>query len=302
MSDVDPHASFYTIGIIPGLNFRFVLARDRQVATEVATLQGASPQVSSLLGECLLGAFLLASHATKDLIETVSLHLEFSGPPRRVIAFARAAGALRATVAEPGARWDGFAWTEAENAILRVNRWHRDRGRPLYSSTVPLREVPLARNLEDYLGRSDQIQSFIRIDASAPPDGSGSELFAYMFQALPGATADQVDEALELIDGRNAPELVREMLDGAGEQRQVPGTEHHFHSVQMLRSGSFFAYCDCSAGRVQQVLYLMGRREVDRIMAEHGRIHVECEFCRRAYDFFPNDVELIFDDTGPAGR
>jgi molecular chaperone Hsp33 len=43
--------------------------------------------------------------------------------------------------------------------------------------------------------------------------------------------------------------------------------------------------CGCSEARVTHALLLIGRAEVEQVLAEQGRIEVACEFCNRKYSF-----------------
>jgi molecular chaperone Hsp33 len=43
--------------------------------------------------------------------------------------------------------------------------------------------------------------------------------------------------------------------------------------------------CGCSETRVANALLLIGRAEVEEVLAEQGRIEVACEFCNRKYVF-----------------
>ena len=45
------------------------------------------------------------------------------------------------------------------------------------------------------------------------------------------------------------------------------------------------------------MLRMLGREEVDSIIAEHGNMEVHCEFCNQRYDFDPVDIEQVFADT-----
>jgi len=54
--------------------------------------------------------------------------------------------------------------------------------------------------------------------------------------------------------------------------------------------------CQCSESRIGRALRLIGRGEVDDILAEQGVIEVTCEFCNRRYTLGPQDVHALFGD------
>ena len=52
--------------------------------------------------------------------------------------------------------------------------------------------------------------------------------------------------------------------------------------------------CSCSEERVANALRLIGRAEVESILAEQGLIGVTCEFCNRHYTFVAEDARALF--------
>jgi molecular chaperone Hsp33 len=45
------------------------------------------------------------------------------------------------------------------------------------------------------------------------------------------------------------------------------------------------------------MLKMLGREEVESILAERERIEVHCEFCNQRYEFDKVDAEMIFVDA-----
>ncbi|MCB1321787.1 MAG: Hsp33 family molecular chaperone HslO [Leptospiraceae bacterium] len=291
--DLDPRRNIYVVGIIPELNFRFVLGRDSSVAAEVAQLQGASDRVRVLLGETMLAAFFLSTHSSKSgRDQTVSLHIEYKGLPRRLIAFAASDGAMRATVDVPDADWQGALWRDCDGGILRVNRWLEENRRRVYGSVVQMRDVDLAKNLEEYMGRSDQIQSFIRMDST--DTGDATQVSGYMFQAMPDTSADQVDAVLDMLGGRSASEVLSGIVDGVGGGYSNQNISVLSHTVRVLKSGNFYTYCDCNKHKVEKVILMMGAQSASELLESHGVIEVQCEFCKRHYQFHKPEVDVLF--------
>lgn len=288
---LEPANNFFTVGLIPGLDFRFILARNTAVAREVGARLEASVQATALMGEAMLGAFFLCTHSAKES-NTVSLHLECEGPMHRLIAFSDRHGGMRATVARPDSHWDGALFSGQGHGILRVNRW-LEGARPVYSSAVEMRDQPLEKNLEEFIGRSDQIQTFLRLETEFDGDAL-SQVSGYMFQALPGASADQVDGALEMLAEVRPAMMITSILAGedfGGRTRPIEGVKH---PVSILRSGAFHSYCDCSREKVAGVLVALGRDAVEETLREHRQIVAHCEFCRRRYEFTAQQARALF--------
>lgn len=291
---LDPLYNFFTIGTLPDLNFRFVLARNTAIANEIAARFDATPDVEALMGKAMLGAFFLCTHAAKQK-NTVSLHFECEGPVRRLIAFAGSDGALRAMAAEPHARWDGPIEAGKGAGVLRVNRWN-ESGKLLYSSAVEFRDAGIDRNVEEFIGRSEQIQTFLRLETSRGAERL-DQVSGYMFQALPGATADHVDAVLAMIGDKSPGQLITAMLAGDAFGGRMRPMEGGMESVSVLKNGSFRSYCDCSRHKVERILVIMGREAVLAMAAERGEVEVICEFCKRTYTLSPEEASGLFKDA-----
>jgi molecular chaperone Hsp33 len=52
--------------------------------------------------------------------------------------------------------------------------------------------------------------------------------------------------------------------------------------------------CSCSRERVGQMLLGLGKEEVDAIVAEQGRVEIDCDFCGARYHFDAVDVGSLF--------
>ena len=57
-------------------------------------------------------------------------------------------------------------------------------------------------------------------------------------------------------------------------------------------------HCDCSQERVGNALRMLGRAEVESILAEQGMVGVTCEFCNRRYSFVAADALALFAPRG----
>ncbi len=279
--------NFHLTGIIPHLNYRLVLARNTDVAREIGAMQGASPQVTALLGETMLGAFLLASHSSKTDRFSISLHLECTGPAKRLIAFSGHEGAIRGHAAVPDAAWDGELRNGLGNGLLKVSRW-KDRSNA-YTSAVELFPENIARSLELYTARSDQIQSFIRIQTRVGQGGL-EEISGYMLQAMPEANFDDADAVLELAASTDPESLLSSMNDGDETRKDFK----FLNSFNILRYGQFYFLCDCNREKIENLIKLLGRDSVENILAQEGRLEIICEFCKKKYRLDPAEVKNLF--------
>ncbi len=290
MESPDVRYNFFSVGLLPERNFRFILARSTAIARTLGDVHGANQRVQALLGEAILGSFFLVGHSYKQEGLTVSIQAECEGPVKRLIAFASSAGGVRAYPGVADAEWEGDLYAGKGAGLFTVNRC-REQKEKVYSSTVAMREGSLARNIQDFMSRSDQVQGFCRIQSDL--EGEGPRVSGYLFQALPDAGADDIDAVLDLLNERPPADVIGDLVDESG-GRMSPMPARGRESVRVLRTGIFYQECDCSRDKIENMLFLLGREEVDDVLAKEGKVEVFCEFCRKRYNFTEQDVAQLF--------
>lgn len=241
-SQLDPSRNSFLRGLLPDLNYRFVFGSLVPAAREAGERHNASLRASALLGEAMLGAFFLETGTSKGDALRTCLHLECTGPLRRVIAFAGVDGKVRSHAGFPAADWDGDLYEGKGSGQLKVSRWFSDS--QVYTSSVEMRNLPLSQNLEDYMTRSDQIQAFVRLQSNVAADAL-TDCAGCMIQALPGATMKDTVRAVDWLD-EVWPQLKTNFTVPAADSSRIFST-----ALRVLSVGQFQFFCDCSADRVK---------------------------------------------------
>ncbi|GIX40696.1 MAG: 33 kDa chaperonin [Leptospiraceae bacterium] len=280
-------------GIIPDLNVRFLFANIKETLIEIRNLQNLSIQCEALLGETILGAFLLTTREIKQEHEVIGIHIEGDGAVKKILAFASSFGGVRGIIVPEDASWEGKIYKGKGKGILQVNKFKLN-SKKVYSSAVEMRDVPIAKNLEEYISKSDQINAFIGIysfyDSNNPL--LPVEVYGYFFEVLPDTKIEQIDKLTNFIYKTDMIEFLKNIF---GEQiyEQKKELKQQF-SVRILQSGSIFFYCDCNAGKIENVLFTLGKDEVFQILEEQKQIEITCEFCKKKYIFTENDIIRLF--------
>ncbi len=281
----------YIRGILPDIPYRYVVATAFDSVHEIWNRHSMAAGTAILVGEAAVAAFLLAARGTKEVDQTVGLHFECEGPVRRLMASGRFDGGLRGYSPEPRIEWSGSLMDGKASGTLNVSLF-RDRARKVYASSVPFRNQPIARNIEEFLARSEQQQVFVELGPFSedgavesfypgPISLQQAGIYGSLFEALPEATADDTDRLLDFLKDTSFVEALRHN----GRLPELPGK---------LAEGSLFHYCECSREKVEAVIAAMGKREAEALLAEQGKIEITCEFCCEKYQFGQSDLERIF--------
>ena len=249
------------------------------------------------LAELLAASALLASAlAFKG---TLIVQLQGTGPVTLLVVECTADLGLRAT-----AQWRETVAALPEDASLRVLAGDPETSRlaimldpkdggPIYQGVVALEATSIAELIEHYLTTSEQIDS--RLALATDSTRTRGLLLQRMPSAGPdddatwrrAATATDIDAA-EFLQARSV-EVVLAARFPTDDIRVMKGRPLRFH-------------CDCSSERVSNALRMLGRAEIESILAEQGMIGVKCEFCGRSYSLGAADALALFAQGGTSGE
>lgn len=251
------------------------------------------PVLRNMMGELAAAAVLLA--ATLKLKGALVLQIMGKGAIRLLVVECSGDLQLRAT-----AKWsDELLAAHADSASLAalIGDGHfaitldpKD-GSPSYQGIVELAGSSVAEILQNYMSRSEQLESHLWLAAD------GSTAAGMLLQKLP----DQIKPAAEHdadSDAWNRAVTLAETLTPR-ELLQLPAQEviqrlYHEEDIRLFEAQPVSFHCSCSRESVANMFRMLGREEVDSILQERDTLEVHCEFCNQRYEFDKVDAELMF--------
>ncbi len=286
---------------------RFLL-RDAPVRGEVVSLdaawrevvrrhEGLPACVCNRLGELTAAALLLA--ATLKFDGKLILQIHGDGPVALFVVECDAGGEFRSTVklrdgvtVPETASLDELVNAQGSGRfVVTLDPRQRDDGRRPYQGIVPLEGGTVAAALERYMLRSEQLPTRLWMAADA------RRAAGLLLQRLPdegGAPrAGPVDADAWGRVGHLAATLTTEELLQIDDQQLLTRLfwQEKLHGFDERHCA--FA-CSCSRQKVAAMLQMLGRDEVEAILADTGSIEVRCEFCNLPYAFDPVDSAGLF--------
>lgn len=252
--------------------------------------------LKKVLGELLAAAALLTSNIKFD--GNLILQLQGKGPVRLIVVEATSKKTLRAT-----AKWSGDIPDSDSLAVLlgqgnfAITLDQSKAGKQNYQGIVPMEGATVAETLAHYMQSSEQLDTRIYL-------ASGSERVAGMLlQRMPdqkSADADAWNRATMLADTIKSEELLS-LPPGDILMRLF-----HEETLRQFDQEPLSFACTCSRDKVGNMLKMLGRDEVDHIIAEQGKVEINCEFCDKQYRFDAVDVAQLFSRSkhleAPASR
>ena len=288
------------------------LSQDRSIRIESVdmhqTWQSAQahhnypPSVAALLGELVAASTLLA--ATIKFDGSLLLQLQGDGAIALMVVECRADMSIRATVKlrdrplpiqrdlqsllNPG----GTA-----KFIVVLDPPKHTPGRQAYQGIVPLEGDSIAQALEQYMLRSEQLDTRIWLAADS------ERCTGLLLQRLPLQGGNQQAEVLSADETWQRAQRLAETLSNNEMLEVTQDTLLHrlFWEETLLtfEPRPITWRCSCTRERVADMLKMLGRAEVEDIMETQGKIEVACEFCGQPYLFDGVDSALLFEPLAP---
>lgn len=240
-----------------------------------------------LLGELMAAALLLIS--TLKMHGALTLQIQGRGALKLLVVECRRSDTddltLRAT-----AKFDDNLPVDNLLALLAdgqcvISLQPEEADATGYQSVVALEGHSISRILENYMRRSEQIETSIWLASD------GRCAAGMLLQKLP----DQQETDLDAWERVNIlAETVHndELLTLPG--KTLLGRLFHGEDVRLYPGQHVAFLCRCSRRSVGNMLRMLGQIEVKNIIEEHGKLEVSCDFCGQQYGFDQIDSERLF--------
>lgn len=170
-----------------------------------------------------------------------------------------------------------------------------------YQGIVDISSGDIAKALEDYMARSQQLQTRIWLSADA------SQASGMLLQKMPGTSFDLADYDYDYdhdYDGDYDADIWNRVTQLGNTLKPEELTAlpfrnllhrlYHEEDVRVFEPEPVAFRCTCTRERVRGVLRMLGHGEINDILSEQGRVGVNCQFCNHYYEFDPVDVEELF--------
>jgi molecular chaperone Hsp33 len=273
---------------------------------EVLSRHDYPTPVKKLLGEMVAAAALLSANLKFN--GSIIMQIHGDGPVRLLVVECDADLHLRATAKlDPEASVaDDAKLPELLNAtgngrfVITLDPAEKMPGQQPYQGIVPLDGESVATVIENYMLRSEQLDTRLWLAA----DDNVSR--GLLLQKLPdhggttGAAPLPPEEALEtwnraVILGSTLKE--QELLDTGIEVLMLRLFWEETIRVFEPLHPSF--HCTCTREKVGNMLKMLGREEVEGVLAEHGHVGVNCDFCGQHYEYDKVDCAQLFTTDAP---
>ena len=239
------------------------------------------PIVRKVLGEALAASVLLS--ATIKHKGSMILQIRGDGPVHLLVVQATPEGHVRGL-----ARWSQEPTEETLSAIFGkaniVITLEAQNNNERYQGIIALEGDKLSTALEQYFLQSEQLPTRLWLHSNEQTSAG------ILLQRLPGS--EQSDEDWERV-GMLLDTLTAEELAGV-EPEALIFRLFHEETPRLFDARDVSFQCGCSMEKVENTIKGLGEDEARSIVAEQGKIEVNCQFCNSQYVLDDIDVTRLF--------
>ena len=234
------------------------------------------------LGELMAASALLSASLKMD--GSLILQIQSKGPLKLLVVECNSKLDMRATAkwSEPlGETADFISLVSEGHCMITLDPTDGEA----YQGIVPIEGDSIADMLSYYMLQSQQIDTKLWLTCN------GESAAGMLIQKLPDAPMQDADawnrvgmladtvanEELQTL----APDVLLTRLFNEEEVRLFAPTRTQFK-------------CRCNRKNVANMLHMLGAAEVNSVIAELGKVDVNCDFCNQQYQFDALDMAALF--------
>ncbi|MGZ8295225.1 MAG: Hsp33 family molecular chaperone HslO [Telluria sp.] len=269
---------------------------------EVQARHSYPPAVKTVLGEMLAAASLLSANLKFN--GSIIMQIHGDGPVKLMVVECDSNQRMRATakLAEHAQVEDNATLSALLNVsgngrfVITLDPNDKMPGQQPYQGIVPLDGEDMATVIENYMLRSEQLDTKLWLGADAHVSRG------LLLQKLPRHSGkdDQTKQASEAEDLETWNRAV--MLASTLKQEELLSTD-----IQTLINRLFWEetirvfepvhphfHCSCTREKVGNMLKMLGTGEVEAALEDLGELEINCDFCGKHYAFDKVDCAQLF--------
>ena len=263
-----------------------------QTIKEAAQHQALPQSIHIALGELMVASALLAS--TIKLDGSLTLQIQTNGSLKLLIAECNESFGVRGTV-----KWNGPIQSLAPIDLIKEGHFIitliQKNAKTPYQGIVPMEGNSISELLENYMLRSEQIQTKLWIH-------SQENIFhGLLIQKLPfNSSAEALDHDSTtgawkdiVMSADKSFKAIHPTLDASKILQTIFSSE----TIRLYNPSHPHFACSCSKKSVENMLRLIGKKECESIIEEQSSITIHCDFCNECYKYSENEVGFIFKES-----
>ena len=264
---------------------------------QVLARQNYPAPVKILLGEMLAAAALLSANLKFNGALIMQIHGD--GPVRLLVIECEPGLRMRATakLAPDATIGDSATLAQLINAhghgrfVITLDPLEKLPGQQPYQGIVPLEGDSVAHIIENYMLRSEQLDTKLWLAAN---DEVSRGLLLQKLPKEGGTDAHAADD----LETWNRAVVLGSTLHRDELLKTDIGTLMHRlfweETIRVFDPQHPVFQCSCSREKVGNMLKMLGKEEIDSALTDLGKLEINCDFCGQYYEFDKVDCAQLF--------
>ena len=252
-----------------------------------------SPVVTAALGRLMTGAVMMGS-MLKGKEDMLTLQIHGAGPVHGLTVTADSLGNVKGYADRPQAMMppNHLGKLDVGGVIgAGVLTVMKDMGlKEPYASTIELKTGEIGDDLTYYFAASEQVPSSVALGVLMNQNNTVRQAGGFIIQLLPFTAEDVIDRLEEKL---SAVQSVTSMLEAGNTPEQILEIVLGDMGLEITDTMPVQFTCNCSKERVEKVLFSLGKKELQEMIAEDKKVDLHCHFCNRHYTFTVEELRKI---------
>ena len=274
----------------------------RDLTETARKAHNTSPIATAALGRAMSGALMMAE-MLKGPRDLLTIQIDGDGPMQGLVVTADNQGRVKGYVKktdvilppnEQGHLNVGGAIGRGTLTVIRDMNL-----KDPYIGQIPLVTGEIAEDLTAYYAQSEQIPSSVGLGVLMNKDNTVKRAGGFVVQLMPFADEGVIGK---LENNIRRIKSVTHILDEDSRPEHLLDTVLEGFDIQITSGEDVSFYCNCSRERFERGLILLGREELENIIADGKEIELACQFCNRRYTYTPDEVKKLLPRTAASKR
>ena len=162
-----------------------------------------------------------------------------------------------------------------------------------YIGISPLVSGEIAEDFVNYFVNSEQRQSAVALGVLVDKNGEKSA-GGYLITPMPDAQEAEIGKVEQAIFKAGA---ISKMLDNNLSLQDIAKRVTGDEKIEILEDNIIPEYkCDCSKEHMKDALISIGKRDLEEILKEDGKLETMCHFCNKKYIFSKEALEKMIEE------
>lgn len=297
---------------------RFFICDTTEIVKEAKSIHNLDPVATMLFGKLLTVTAIMGKDLKGDN-DLLTLKINGDGPYGNMLATGNKKGEVKGYI--------GTVENEKLNSIVNEKgefitdkKGHvkfigngtlqviKDMGlKEPFVGLTHLAGEDIADTMAHYFLISEQVKSVVALGVKLSDDGNVEKAGGYIIQLLPGVEdsfIDKLEDKLrqirsitELLSGGFTSEKIAELLyediSIVEDEAEISGAhvKKYVEDYEILEKSALEYKCNCTKEKFYKGIMTLGKKEINHILEEEGKIEVECHFCGKKYTFEEKDFK-----------